>query len=244
MSQLVALVTGAARRVGATIVDHLHQHGYKVYLHYRSASVEATELAARLNTARPGSLQTVKADLADLPALAQIADQIARQEGQLDLLVNNASAFYPTAVGNTGEDQWDELMASNMKGPFFLSQACSELLTQANGSIINIVDTNATRPLAGYSVYCMAKAGLLMMTRSLAIELAPKVRVNAIAPGAILWPDQDGAEMSTEQQQAMLARIPLQRSGEPHDIAQTVLFLASASYITGQVLAVDGGRVL
>jgi pteridine reductase len=244
MSNPVALITGAAKRVGAAIVETLHQQGYKVYLHYRSASQEASELAAKLNARRADSVVTMQADLADLAALQQIANQLSQHEGKLDLLVNNASAFYPTAIGATDEQQWNDLMASNMKGPFFLSQACTPLLTQAQGSIVNLVDTNAIRPMAGYSVYCMAKAGLVMMTRSLAVELAPKVRVNAIAPGAILWPNQEGAEMSSEAQQAMLAAIPLQRTGEPQDIAQTVLFLAHASYITGQVLAVDGGRVL
>jgi len=243
VDQPVALVTGGARRVGAAITRCLHAAGFRVYLHYRSSTAAAQALAAELDDGT-GSVQPLPGDLGRLADIERLAETLRQREGGLDLLVNNASAYYPTAVGDTTEAQWDDLLAGNMKGPYFLSQACADLLATRHGSIVNLVDTNAVRPLRGHTVYCMAKAGLLMMTRSLALELAPAVRVNAVAPGTVLWPGGQSPELSAQEKEEALAHIPLQRIGTPGDIAETVLFLARAPYITGQCIAVDGGRIL
>jgi pteridine reductase len=240
----VALVTGGARRVGAAITRCLQQAGYRVYLHYRSSRSEAQALADELNRHDPATVVTLQGDLGKLHDIDRMATAMRHGEGRLDLLVNNASAYYPTPVGATTEAQWDDLMAGNLKGPWFLSQACADLLATAQGSIVNLIDTNAVRPLRGHPVYCMAKAGLLMMTRSLALELAPAIRVNAVAPGTVLWPGGLGPALSEQEQADAIAQIPLQRIGTAEDIARTVLFLARSSYITGQYLAVDGGRML
>lgn len=241
MKNRTVLVTGAAHRVGAAIVNRLHANGARVALHYRSSYQSAKQIADNLNAKRSDSVVLIKADLKDENSYLPMVDEVLDRFGRLDLLVNNASSFYPTPIGDVSLQQWDDLMASNLKAPFFLSQAAAEHLQKVNGSIINIVDIHADKPLKGHPVYCMAKAGLVMMTKSLAKELGPEIRVNAVAPGAILWPD--GMELEVKDE--ILARTALKRKGDPEDIAKTVLFLArDASYMTGQVLAVDGGRSL
>ncbi|OBP13506.1 pteridine reductase [Rheinheimera sp. SA_1] len=244
----VALVTGSAKRLGREIILRLHQAGFRVIVHCRQSTVEAQQLCQQLNIIRPDSACWLRADLNNAQALGEFAAAVPGQFGQLDLLVNNASSFYPTPVGTATLTQWDDLFGSNVKAPFFLTQALAPELYKQKGCVINLVDIHAEKPLAQHSVYCMAKAALAMMTRSLARDLAPTIRVNGIAPGAILWPsEQTTAVMPTltEQDKAgILAQIPLGHLGQPTDIAQTVLFLATAPYITGQILAVDGGRSL
>lgn len=238
----VALVTGAARRVGATIAQRLHAAGYDLALHCRRSRRELDELIAGLEQARPRSTLALQADLAQSEALPDLVDAALERFGRLDALVNNASSFEPTPVGATTTAQWDELFASNARAPFFLAQAAAAALADARGCIVNLVDIYAERPLPRHAVYSMAKAALLMMTRSLALDLAPQVRVNAIAPGAILWPE---AGKSSAEQQALLARIPLQRCGTPDDVAAAVLWLLrDAPYVTGEVIRIDGGRSL
>jgi pteridine reductase len=235
------LVTGAARRIGAEIVRGLHGAGYRLIVHYHRSAAEAEILAAELNHRRTDSVRLLQADLAETGKLGELVDRAAGFWGRLDGLVNNASAFYSTPLATATEAQWDELMASNLKAPFFLSQAAAEYLRRRGGCIVNIVDIYAERPLRGCPVYSVAKAGLAALTRALAVELAPEVRVNGVAPGAILWPEHGSAAQKAE----ILARIPLGRPGAPADIARTVLFLMEeAAYVTGQVLSVDGGRSL
>lgn len=240
MTEPVALVTGSALRIGACIADTLHAAGFRVLLHYRRSAAEAAALAATLNARRPDSARCLAADLDDPAAIGPLAEAALAAWGGLDLLVNNASTFSPTPFGQVTAADWDQAMASNLRAPFFLSQALAPGLRARGGAIINIVDIHAERPLKDYPVYCAAKAGLAMLTQSLALELAPQVRVNGIAPGAILWPP--GQHPDAAEQQRRLAAVPLQRQGRPTDIADTVLFLARAAFITGQVLAVDGGR--
>lgn len=239
-SDRVALVTGASRRIGAAIVRGLHAAGYRVLLHYHRSADEARQLAEELNAERPGSVVTQQADLDDTAALSGLVNQAINAWGHLDALVNNASTFYPTPLGTVTESQWDALLGSNLKAPFFLCQAAAPQLARRQGAIVNLVDVYAERPLKGYPVYSIAKAGLAALTRSLAVELAPDVRVNGVSPGAILWPEQtDGGQTQAD----ILARIPLARSGSPTDIAGAVRFLLEgAPYITGQIIAVDGGR--
>ena len=242
----VALITGAARRIGAHTARTLHNAGYNVALHYRNSAANAEQLAVELNQLRPASAASFSADLSDITSVKQLATQTAQQWGQLDLLVNNASSFYPTPLQNCDQQQWNELMDSNLKGPFFLCQALAAALTKQRGVIINIADIHGDQPLKEHPIYCIAKAGNRMMTKTLAKELAPAVRVNGIAPGAIIWPEnsaEPASELTDNQKQKILEKIPLNRPGSPDDIAQTVLFLArDAAYITGQVIAVDGGR--
>jgi len=241
MEGKVALVTGAAHRVGAKIVRQFHQMGANVVLHYRNSYKPAKAIADELNARRENSVMLISADLHDEQSYATMIDDIIFRFNHLDVLVNNASSFYPTPVGNVTMTQWDDLMVSNVKAPFFLSQAAAPHLSKRHGCIINIVDIHADRPLKGHPVYCMAKAGLVMMTKSLAKELGPNIRVNAVAPGAILWPEGMEAEMKDD----IVSRTALKRIGDPEDIAKTVLFLAhDASYMTGQILSVDGGRSL
>ena len=240
----VALITGAAQRIGATVAQRLHQRGYNIALHYRSSATEARQLAENLNQQRPDSCSLHQADLIGAPAAEQLAREALSHWSHIDVLINNASAFYPTSVGEASESDWDALIGSNLKAPFFLSQALADSLRQQQGCIINMADIYAQKPLKNHSLYCMAKAGLVMMTRSLARELSPEVRVNAVAPGAILWPEED-SEFSQQEQEQLLQRVPLQRVGEPADIARSIEFLiCEAPYVTGQVLAVDGGRSL
>lgn len=238
----VALVTGSARRIGAAIARRLHAEGFDLALHYRGSTDEMQALARELETARADSVLTVQADLSEFDRLPEIVARSVGRFGRLDALVNNASAFHPTKMGETTPQQWDDLFASNARAPFFLAQAAAPHLKATRGAIVNLVDIYAERPLRGHAVYCMAKAALLMATRSLALELAPEVRVNAIAPGAILWAEN---ETSDAKQQAMLARTPLARTGTPEEIASAVHWLLrEATYTTGQVLRLDGGRTL
>jgi pteridine reductase len=238
----LVLVTGAARRVGAEIARALHGAGARLALHYRASAQEAEALAAELNALRPASAQCFQASLDDAPGLADLVAAVVARFGRLDTLVNNASSFYSTPVGSIDEAAWNDLLGSNLKGPLFLAQAAAPHLRQTRGCIVNITDIHAERPLKGYPVYCAAKAGLLGLTRSLAIELAPQVRVNAVAPGPIEWPEGD-LDFPPEQRAAIIAHTLLQRVGSPADIARTVKFLVfDAPYITGQVINVDGGR--
>ena len=238
----VALITGAARRIGAGIARSLHAAGYDLALHYRDSSAEMQALAAELETARAGSTLTLQADLAEFDRLPELVARTIGRYGRLDALVNNASTFRPTPLGTITPAQWDEQFASNARAPFFLAQAAAPHLKAARGAIVNLVDIYAERPLRGHAVYCMAKAALAMATKSLALELAPEVRVNAIAPGAILWAEN---ETSTAKKVAMLARTPLGRTGTPDEIAEAVRWLLQdARYTTGQILRVDGGRLL
>ncbi len=240
----VALITGGARRVGAQIVRTLHAHGMNLVIHYRSSSDDALALQTELERQRPKSVALVKGDLLKVAELSGIIDAAAAAFKRLDVLVNNASSFYPTPLGQATEAQWDDLFGSNLKAPFFLSQAAGPYLKKTHGCIVNIADIHADRPIKRYPIYCAAKAGVVMLTKSLARDLAPEVRVNAVAPGTIMWPEGE-AEVSAAQKQEMLARIPLRRSGSPDDIASTILFLIrDAAYINGQVIAVDGGRTV
>jgi pteridine reductase len=235
-----ALVTGGARRVGAAIARRLHAAGASVVLHYRDSANDADKLAAELNALRAKSAVTVKAEL--LAPIAPRALVAAALEGfgRLDLLVNNASSFFPVEVGAIEASHFEELIGANLRAPLFISQEAAPHLAEARGAIVNIVDIHAERPLKGYSVYSIAKSGLAALTRSLALELAPEVRVNGVAPGAIAWPE-DG-QLGAEERQRILKTTPLGRLGAPEDIAQAVHFLVCAPYVTGQILAVDGGR--
>lgn len=236
----VALVTGAARRVGAVIVRKLHERGMNVVVHYRSSGAAAAELKTELEMRRPASIELVQADLLAPGAAEAVVEAALRPWGRLDVLVNNASVFYATPVGETTRAQWDEVMGANLAVPFFLCQAAAPFLAEHGGVVVNMVDIYAERPLKAFPVYSVAKAGLVALTRSLARELGPAVRVNAVAPGAILWPEQ-GTKESTKRK--ILARTALGHEGVPDDIARAVLFLVEdAGYITGHVLTVDGGR--
>jgi pteridine reductase len=240
----VALITGGARRVGAEIARTLHAHGMHLVIHYRSSKDDAHALQAELEKHRPKSVALVKGDLLKVAQLPGVVEEAVVAFGRLDALVNNASSFYPTPVGTATEVQWDDLIGTNLKAPFFLAQAAAPHLKKTHGCIVNIADIHAERPIKHYPIYSAAKAGLVMLTKSLARELAPEVRVNAIAPGTIMWPEGE-AEVSAAQKQEMLARIPLRRSGSPDDIARTALFLIrDAGYINGQVIAVCGGRTV
>ena len=236
----VVLVTGAARRIGAAIVTRLHASGARVAIHYRSSSDEAERLASGLNDGRAESAATFQADLLDIDHIPRLIDAVTGWGGRLDALVNNASTFYPTPVGSITEAHWEDLMGSNLKAPLFLSQAAQPQLNANGGAIVNIVDIHSQRPLRNHAVYGPAKAGLAMLTRALAKDLAPHIRVNGVSPGAILWPE---GGMSDAAQQSILRQVPLRRPGDPDDIAGCVLYLLrDASYVTGQIIAVDGGR--
>ncbi|OOZ38522.1 pteridine reductase [Solemya pervernicosa gill symbiont] len=237
-----ALITGAAHRIGATTARTLHAHGIDLLLHYRHSTEAAEKLANELNAMRADSVRLLQADLHETGKLPVLIEQAVSAWGRLDILVNNASSFYPTPVGEATTHEWDDLMGSNLKAPFFLSQAAAPHLLQHRGVIINIVDIHAEQPLKGHPIYSMAKAGLVMMTRSLARELGPEIRVNGVAPGAILWPEQ-GLEESDKSD--IIDRTALKRQGQPTDIARAVLFLIrEADYMTGQIMTVDGGRSL
>ncbi len=236
----VALVTGAALRVGAAIASELHANGANVAIHYRGSVDAAEQLAEGLNTIRPASAATFQADLNVTTELPDLVAAVCDWAGRLDILINNASSFYPTPPGEITEANWDDLIGSNLKAPLFLSQAAMPQLRKQRGVIINIVDIHAQRPLKNHVVYGSAKAGLAMLTRSLAKDLAPDIRVNGVAPGAILWPENG---MSDAVKDNILQQVPMQRAGDPKDIAGCVLFLVQdASYVTGQIIAVDGGR--
>ncbi len=236
----IILVTGAARRIGAAIVTRLHENGARVAIHYRGSAADAELLAADLNQVREDSAVTIQGDLQNTSGLTELIESVVAWGGSLDGLVNNASSFYPTPVGNITEEHWDELLGTNLKAPLFLSQAAAPHLKKCGGAIVNIVDIHSQRPLRNHAVYGSAKAGLAMLTRSLAKDLAPDVRVNGVSPGAILWPE---VGMTEKIQQAVLQQIPLRRTGDPEDIAACVVYLLrDASYVTGQIIAVDGGR--
>jgi len=241
-SRKTALVTGSAARIGACIATSLHARGFEVLVHCNSNTEGADALAANLNTLRAGSTFVVSADLTSDSGLKKVIEACQERWNSLDLLVNNASRFYPTAVGETTGWQWDDLVNSNLRAPYFLSQGLLPSLKKAGGSIVNILDIHASKPMKNHAVYSIAKAGLQMMTLALARELAPDIRVNGVAPGAILWPESEGDQVT---QQAILDRVALGRLGQPEDIASAVMYLAlDAPYVTGQVLAVDGGRTL
>lgn len=237
----VALVTGGAHRLGAAIARALHAEGMKLVIHYHSSEAAAHALQQELHQTRPESVMLVRGDLTNGDKLFRnLVFETVEAFGGLDLLVNNASRFYPTPVGEVSEAQWDDMVSTNLKAPFFLAQAAAPHLKKSGGGIINIADIYGDRPLPNFPLYSMTKAGLVMLTKTLARELAPEIRVNAIAPGAILWPERDLDEMS---KQRIVSRTLLKRSGEPADIARAVLFLVrDAGYMTGQVLTVDGGR--
>lgn len=238
----VALVTGAARRIGAAIARRLHADGYDLALHYHASAADMRVLAAELESIRPGSVLPLQADLAAFDRLPELVAQAVGRFGRLDGLVNNASAFFPTPMGAATPAQWDTLFAVNARAPFFLAQAAAPHLAASGGAIVNLADVYALQPRADLAVYAASKAALLGATRALAVALAPRVRVNAIAPGAILWPDAGADE---ELQQALLAKTPLGRTGTPEEIAGVVAWLLrDAGYVTGQVLRVDGGRHL
>ncbi len=235
-----AFVTGSSKRIGAATVRTLHQAHYNVVIHCRSSRQEADDLAESLNQQRANSANVIQGDLNDEKIYDTLIDQAYQCWGRLDVLVNNASSFFPTPVGSITMDNWNNLVNSNMKAPLFLSQAAAPYLKQTHGCIINMIDVHGQRPMKEHPVYCAAKAGLAMLTMSLAKELGPEIRVNGVAPGAILWPENDLPE-STKN--IILERTSLKRPGQPLDIAKTILFLVrDADYITGQIIAVDGGR--
>ena len=241
LTNKVVLITGAAHRIGATTARMLHAEGMNILLHYRHSSEAAEALQAELNSIRPDSVSLLQADLHDTHNLPNLVVDAVKVWGQLDVLINNASSFYATPIGTVTEEEWDDLIGSNLKAPLFLSQAAAPHLRQHQGCIVSIVDIHAERPLKEFPVYSMAKAGLVMLTKSLACELGPEVRVNAVAPGAILWPENLG---ETEKEK-IISRTFLKRQGAPEDIARAILYLIrDAGYVSGQVLTVDGGRSL
>ncbi|MDR3416629.1 MAG: pteridine reductase [Nevskia sp.] len=239
-----ALITGGARRVGSAIARALHGAGLNVAIHYRASGAEARALAAELNRLRPDSAVSLRANLLSVDQLARLAQQVQERWGRLDLLVNNASSYYETPVGSITEAAFDDLIGTNLKAPLFLAQACAPALRKAHGAIVNVSDLYARKPLRGRAPYCAAKAGLEAITRVLALELAPEVRVNAVAPSGILWPSDDSVDEAGRQE--FLARLPAGRLGGPEAIADAVLYLAgpAAWFVTGTTLAVDGGEGL
>jgi pteridine reductase len=240
-SRRVALVTGAARRIGAVIARRLHAAGYDVALHARRSRAELAALVEALERARASSTLALEADLGDAGVLPDLVNASVERFGRLDALVNNAAAFYPTPIGTATAAQWDELIGTNARAPFFLAQAAAPHLAATNGAIVNIVDIYAEQPLANHAIYGMSKAALAAMTKALARDLAPDVRVNGVAPGAILWPDAGKSEAA---QRAVIERTPLKRTGSPDDIASAVLWLLDAPFVTGEIVRVDGGRHL
>ncbi|TAK54664.1 MAG: pteridine reductase [Gammaproteobacteria bacterium] len=242
MTDKVVLITGAARRIGAVLARALHGRGARVAIHYRGSADAARQLATELNGLRPDSALTFAADLGDLGAVAALPAAVIEAFGRLDVLVNNASTFYPTPVGEITAAQFDDLIGTNLRAPLFLAQAAAAELRLRHGLIINIADIHGLRPLKRHPVYSAAKAGLVMLTRALARELGPQVRVNAIAPGPVLWP---AGGIDSELQKRIVARTALKRGGSPDDIARAVIFFATeAPFVTGEVLAIDGGRSL
>lgn len=238
----VAFITGGSRRIGAEIVHTLHRAGMNICIHYRSSKQEATQLAEKLNQHRNNSVHLLRGDLLETDKLPLLIKDCVSHFGRLDLLVNNASTFYPTPIGSITEKDWDILLGSNLKAPLFLCQAAASELSKNQGCIINLIDIHAERPMRNHTTYSIAKSGLLALTKSLARELGPNIRVNGVAPGAILWPD---VESNTEREERIINRTALKRPGEPNDVANAVLFLyRDAPYITGHMLPVDGGRLL
>ncbi len=237
-----ALITGGARRIGAAIARRLHEEGMNLVLHYRNSREEASALQQALEQERPGSVTLLRGDLLRKGTAERLIRESLKPWGRLDALINNASSFYPTEIGAIDEEDWLDLMGSNLKAPLFLSQAAAPFLAQQQGCIINLTDIHAQRPMKGHTVYCIAKAGLDMLTRSLARELGPDVRVNAVAPGAILWPEE---KLPAKVKKQIIADTALKRHGEPQDIAQAIVYLLrDAPFMTGQTLTLDGGRSL
>ena len=242
MQGKVMLVTGGAKRVGAAICRRLHAAGAQVAVHYHSSAQQALALQDELNRLRPKSAAAFQADLLDLDALPKLVHKVIKKFGQLDALVNNASSFYATPLAEVDEQQWQDLLGTNLRAPLFLAQAAADELRRRHGAIVNIADIHAERPMQGHLLYSVAKAGLAALTRGLAQEMAPQVRVNAIAPGVIVWPDGPEWE-DVERRRKIVAHTLLKREGEPDDIAKAVVFLIQdAPYVTGQVISVDGGR--
>jgi pteridine reductase len=234
------MITGGARRIGATLARTLHTAGANIVLHYRRSAAEASALVKELNEARRGSAVLEQADLLEVGRYHKLIDAAVTAFGQLDVLINNASSFYPTEVGEISEADWKDLVGTNLKAPLFLSQAAAPALHLTEGLILNLVDIHGMRPLRRYTTYCVAKAGLIMLTKSLARELGPHVRVNAIAPGPVMWPE-DGTDKALQKK--IIERTALRRTGSPDDVARAALFFCTeAPYVTGQILAVDGGR--
>lgn len=240
----IVLITGGAKRVGASICRLLHANGANLMIHYRSSVNEARALQAELNLQRPNSVAIIQGDLLNLAALPSLVQETIKHFGHLDVLINNASSYYPTEIGEIKDEQWLDLMGSNLKAPLFLSQAAAVELRKQQGCIINITDMHVERPKKGYIVYSVAKAGLVTLTKSLAHELSPEVRVNAVAPGPVMWPE-DNPQFDELYRQRVISQTLLKRIGEPNDIAKAVKFLIQdAPFITGQIIAVDGGRSL
>ena len=241
MQGRIILITGGAKRVGAAICRRLHAAGAQLMIHYRRSAGEARLLQAELNHVRADSVALIQADLLDLNKLPGIVDRTLQTFGRLDALINNASSFFPTPIGEITLQAWDDLIGTNLRAPLFLAQAAAPALRKSQGAIVNIVDIHAERPLKNFVVYSVAKAGLVAVTRSLARELAPEVRVNAIAPGPILWPDDSSFDELSRQR--VVSHTPLKREGDPDDIAKAVYYLiAEATYVTGDTISVDGGR--
>ena len=242
MQEKVALITGGARRVGAAIGRLLHQGDMNLMVHYRSSAEAARALQTELAARRPDSVALVQADLLNAASLPAMVNETLQQFGRLDVLINNASSFFPTVIGEITEREWDDLVGTNLKTPLFLSQAAAPHLRKSHGCIVNIIDIHADRPMRNYLVYSLAKGGLVALTRSLAAELGPEVRVNGVSPGAILWPEDERWSDELARQRIVQTTL-LKRMGDPEDIARTVRFLVfDAPYVTGQVIAVDGGR--
>ncbi len=240
----VVLITGGAKRVGASICRLLHAGGAKLMIHYRSSAGEARALQSELNLLRPNSAAIIQGDLLNLAILPSLVQETIGHFGKLDVLINNASSYYPTEIGEIDDTQWEDLMGSNLKAPLFLAQAAASELRKQHGSIVNITDMHVERPKKGYIVYSVAKAGLMTLTKSLALDLAPDVRVNAVAPGPVLWPE-DNPQFDEVYRQRVISQTLLKRIGEGDDVAKAVRFLIQdAPFITGQVIAVDGGRSL
>jgi pteridine reductase len=244
MQGKVVLVTGGAKRVGAAICRRLHAAGAQLAVHYRNSAQEAQALQNELNELRPGSAAAFQADLLDPDTMPRLVEAVVEKFGRLDALVNNASSFYATPLAEVDEQQWHDLLGTNLKAPLFLAQAATAELRRRHGTIVNIADIHAERPMHGHLLYSVAKSGLVALTRALAQELAPQVRVNGISPGVIVWPET-AAWLDEEQRRKIVAHTLLKREGEPDDIAKTVAFLIQdAPYITGQIIAVDGGRTI
>ena len=239
-SNPTALITGGAKRIGKEIAHHLHTAGFNIMVHYRSSAEATAELVNELNDIRENSAASVAGDLLNISIVPTVIEKTIEKFSGLDVLINNASTFYPTPIELINEDFWNDLIGSNLKAPAFLVKSAVPYLRERNGSIVNIIDIYAQKPLSNHPIYCSAKAGLEMLTKSLARDLAPEIRVNGVSPGAILWPENGNDEIS---QADLLKRVPLKRMGKPKEIAKAVKFLVvDGSYITGQIIAVDGGR--
>jgi pteridine reductase len=238
----VILITGGARRIGACTARYLHLQGMRIVIHYNTSATDAGQIQSELNEIRPGSVKLIQGDLRDIASVKLLIREIINELGRLDALINNASAFFPTPIATSREIQWEIIMDTNLKAPYFLSQAVAPYLKKQGGSIINITDIYAETPLLEHAMYSASKAGLVSLTKSLACELAPEIRVNAVAPGVILWPENDTDDVS---HQRMISNTPLKRAGEPEDIAKVIHFLlTNSNFITGQVINVDGGRTI